>query len=54
MTEARTTSSVEVPKADNPSDDSHKSLEKSSEENITKKSKLISCEEKSSNKLYYR
>ncbi|KAA0033527.1 gag-proteinase polyprotein [Cucumis melo var. makuwa] len=41
MSEARTTSSVEVPKADNPSDDSGKSLEKSSEENITKKSELI-------------
>ncbi|KAA0050558.1 gag-pol polyprotein [Cucumis melo var. makuwa] len=41
MTEARTTSSVEVPKADNPSDDSEKSLEKSLEVNITKKSELI-------------
>ena len=41
MSEARTTSSVEVPKADNPSDDSDKSLEKSLEENITKKSELI-------------
>ncbi|KAL4032863.1 hypothetical protein IC575_005946 [Cucumis melo] len=41
MSEARTTNSVEVPQADNPSDDSGKSLEKSSEENITKKSELI-------------
>ncbi|KAA0066255.1 gag-pol polyprotein [Cucumis melo var. makuwa] len=41
MCEARTTNSVEVPKADNPSYDSGKSLEKSSEENIIKKSELI-------------
>ncbi|TYK03438.1 gag-pol polyprotein [Cucumis melo var. makuwa] len=41
MSEARTTNSVEVPQADNPSDDSGKSLKKSSEENITKKSELI-------------
>ncbi|TYK01369.1 putative mitochondrial protein [Cucumis melo var. makuwa] len=41
MYEAKTTSIVEAPKADNPSDDSGKSLEKSSEENITK-SELIS------------
>ncbi|KAA0048402.1 gag-pol polyprotein [Cucumis melo var. makuwa] len=37
-----TTSSVEVPKAGNPSDNFGKSLEKSSEESITKKSELIS------------
>ncbi|TYJ98791.1 gag-pol polyprotein [Cucumis melo var. makuwa] len=42
MSEARTTSSVKVTKADNPSDDSGKILEKSPEENITKKSELIS------------
>ncbi|KAL4030824.1 hypothetical protein IC575_009076 [Cucumis melo] len=41
MSEARTTSTVEVSKADNPSDDPGKSLEKSSEEIITKKSELI-------------
>ncbi|KAA0067345.1 putative mitochondrial protein [Cucumis melo var. makuwa] len=41
MSEARTTSSLEVPKADNPYADSDKSLEKSSKENITKKSELI-------------
>ncbi|TYK19203.1 putative mitochondrial protein [Cucumis melo var. makuwa] len=41
MSEARTTSTVEVSKADNPSDDRGKSLEKSSEEIITKKSELI-------------
>ncbi|KAL0554370.1 hypothetical protein IC582_008289 [Cucumis melo] len=42
ISEARTTSIVEVSKADNPSDDPGKSLEKSSEEIITKKSELIS------------
>ncbi|KAA0063425.1 putative mitochondrial protein [Cucumis melo var. makuwa] len=41
MSEARTTSIVEAPKVDNPSDDSEKSLEKSLEENITKKLELI-------------
>ncbi|KAL4030903.1 hypothetical protein IC575_009157 [Cucumis melo] len=41
MSEARTTSTVEVSKADNPSDDRGKSLEKSSEEIITKKLELI-------------
>ncbi|TYK13607.1 gag-pol polyprotein [Cucumis melo var. makuwa] len=41
MSEARTTSTVEVSKADNPSDDPGKSLKKSSEEIITKKSELI-------------
>ncbi|KAA0053468.1 gag-pol polyprotein [Cucumis melo var. makuwa] len=41
ISEARTTSIVEVSKADNPSDDPGKSLEKSSEEIITKKSELI-------------
>ncbi|TYK15998.1 putative mitochondrial protein [Cucumis melo var. makuwa] len=41
MSEARTTSTVELSKADNPSDDPGKSLEKSSEGIITKKSKLI-------------
>ncbi|KAL0541556.1 hypothetical protein IC582_021609 [Cucumis melo] len=42
MSEARTTSSVEFPKAGKPSDDSRKSLEKSSKESITKKLELIS------------
>ncbi|KAL4038657.1 hypothetical protein IC575_002280 [Cucumis melo] len=41
MSEARTTSTVEVSKVDNPSDDPGKSLEKLSEESITKKSELI-------------
>ncbi|KAA0040962.1 putative mitochondrial protein [Cucumis melo var. makuwa] len=41
MSEARTMSIVEVSKVVNPSDDSGKSLKKSSEESITKKSELI-------------
>ena len=41
MSEARTTRTVEVSKADNPSDDPGKNLKKPSEEIITKKSELI-------------
>ncbi|TYK23187.1 gag-pol polyprotein [Cucumis melo var. makuwa] len=41
MSEIRTPSTVEVSKANNPSDDPGKSLKKSSEEIITKKLKLI-------------
>ncbi|KAA0066729.1 Peptidase aspartic, catalytic [Cucumis melo var. makuwa] len=41
MSEARTMSTVEVSKVDNPSDDPGKSLKKSLEEIITKKSELI-------------